>query len=448
MNPAVEVEEDVYAYENANNGATPQWCFGSPACVRHHDKVLATGLETIPDIKPLSNTRWTLLSRADNAGWRTVYRDTERTREPCPMGRFNDGRIFVTTNAALTPPGEYSGTARPELYEFDVNRPDAAPKRQLPVWDEKVDFYDHSYRSFAVDSANSEFVWFNNIGYDLAHWAFRDRNGNWIANGKIRWPRTDEYGPGNLNGVPTPDQPLRVCYPCVTLNNRAVHFFGVSDISEPNKDYNALKTSITGTKWDYIFCRMYYTCTPDITKQPFGAWVEVSSREAMRGSMRSCDLWLDPDGVLHLLWLETNLDLRLRDKYFPGEKLTVSLNYARMREGKEICRTSLIESREGGPAEKPEWGRFHVTPSGRLLVVATVTGHDAANRRVCENRVLEIQADGSPGRASKLTLEHPFKELFFTATPRGGSAPSAVLDLFGECHDRPKVIRYARVRVE
>ena len=32
--PVVEIEEDVYSYEPANNGAGPMWCAGSTCLVR------------------------------------------------------------------------------------------------------------------------------------------------------------------------------------------------------------------------------------------------------------------------------------------------------------------------------------------------------------------------------------------------------------------------------
>ena len=51
----VEVEEDVYSYEPANNGAGPLWCFGSTCLVRTPNGLFASGLETLRDAKPLNN---------------------------------------------------------------------------------------------------------------------------------------------------------------------------------------------------------------------------------------------------------------------------------------------------------------------------------------------------------------------------------------------------------
>src|SRR5262245_53859865 len=83
--PTVELEENVYAYTDANNGAGPMWCSGSTCIARVGDRVFASGLETVPDAKPLNNCRWVLFMRSTN-GWSRVREDTEgRTREPSPV---------------------------------------------------------------------------------------------------------------------------------------------------------------------------------------------------------------------------------------------------------------------------------------------------------------------------------------------------------------------------
>src|SRR5690349_15546897 len=47
--PVVEIEEDVYTYSNADNGAGPMWCSGSTCLVRSGEHLFASGLETVPD---------------------------------------------------------------------------------------------------------------------------------------------------------------------------------------------------------------------------------------------------------------------------------------------------------------------------------------------------------------------------------------------------------------
>src|SRR5512138_384333 len=110
--PVVELEEDVYSFEPANNGAGPMWCRGSTCLVRVGDDVFATGLETIPEAKPLNNCRWTLLHRGSE-GWKKVRTDaTNRTREPSPLAALPGGRLFLSANPTLvTDPQAYSGPA-------------------------------------------------------------------------------------------------------------------------------------------------------------------------------------------------------------------------------------------------------------------------------------------------------------------------------------------------
>ena len=47
--PAVELQETVYTYEPADNGAGPMWCYGSTCIARVGDELFVSGLETIKD---------------------------------------------------------------------------------------------------------------------------------------------------------------------------------------------------------------------------------------------------------------------------------------------------------------------------------------------------------------------------------------------------------------
>ena len=76
--PVVETEEDIYSYTDAQNGAGPMWCTGSTTLVRTGDRLFASGLETIPDAKPLNNCRWMLFLRENN-GWTRVRADVGRS---------------------------------------------------------------------------------------------------------------------------------------------------------------------------------------------------------------------------------------------------------------------------------------------------------------------------------------------------------------------------------
>ena len=109
LRPVVEVQEEVYRYADANNGAGPMWCSGSTCLVRVGDQVVASGIETLPDVPPLNNCRWLLLARRD-AGWNREQADPQgRTREPSPLAVFPDGTLFLSANPTLMPPGTYCG---------------------------------------------------------------------------------------------------------------------------------------------------------------------------------------------------------------------------------------------------------------------------------------------------------------------------------------------------
>ncbi len=438
VQPVVEVEEDVYSFTPANNGAGPLWCSGSTCLVRIGQEVFASGLETLPDAKPLNNCRWTLYHRG-TAGWQLLQTDPAgRTREPCPLVALPDGRVLLSANPTrVTDPNVAAGPARPELLQFSAKNPRAAMETLLPVWQGQPEFSEHSYRSFAADGATGELILFQNIGYTHAEWAFRDGAGQWAACGKLVWPWGAEYDK---------PQPIRVCYPNVAMRGRSVHFCGVSDIVEPYQKWQAYKERLTGQHWDYDFRRLFYTWSDDLSTGKFHEWVEIASRDKTCGWISPGDMGLAPDGDVHILWTEKALDERLRQDFFPGEKQSHALQYAVLRAGQVVRRSTLLKAEEGGLREVPGRGRFHVTPDGRRFAVFFVSGTDASGKPVSENRLVELQADGCCGASVRLPLQRPFSE-FFTATIRAGSPPSTTLDLLGQRAGGANVLSYARIRL-
>ena len=436
--PVVEVEEDIYSYTNAQNGAGPMWCTGSTTLVRTGDRLFASGLETIPDAKPLNNCRWMLFLRENN-GWTRVRVDADgRTREPSPLVAFADGRLFLSVNPTLGKgPEPNGGPARPDVLQFNVTEPTAAPRSLAPVWQGKPAFTEHSYRTFVADGARGELLLFQNIGYTHAEWTFRDSAGKWSAQGQLKWPwDTAHARPG----------PIRVCYPNVALRDRAVHFVGVSDVLEPNPAWRKFKRELTGREWDYDFRRLFYTWTPDITKQPFAEWVEVASRDATGGHIQPGDLWLSPNGDAHLIWSERAIDERLRERFFPDAKQSEQLNYAVVRGGKVVHRRTIMETQGGTSGLSGSVSRFHVTPDHRLFVVYPIVDTGRDGRRMMENRIVEILPDGSTGIPVRIPLEKPFIG-FFTTTVRAGSSPSWTLEMLGQRERVPNTISYARVNL-
>lgn len=435
--PVVEVEEVVYRPEPADNGAGPMWCHGSTCLVRVGEDVFASGIETLKDVKPLNNCRWLLFHR-DAAGWRQVLADEKgRTREPCPLAVFSDGRVFLSANPTLsTDPNEYGGSARPEIYEFNAKSPQGTPTRTTPVWAGSPPFTEHSYRSFAADGPRGELILFQNVGYTRAEWTFRNAEGEWARQGKLKWPWGAEYDK---------PKPIRVCYPNVALKDGTVHFCGVSDIIEPYDAWRAYKRELTGREWDYDFRRLFYTWTPDIRSGEFAAWVEIASQDKTCGWISPGDLWVAPDGAAHIVWTERAIDERLRERFFPDAVQSHALKYAVVREGVVEERQTLMLAEEGKSAVVPGRVRFHTTEDGRLFILYYVHGTDATGDRVSENRLQELRFDGTHRPPVRVPLQHPMNA-FYTATIRAGSAPSNTLDLLGTRTDG-KGISYARVRL-
>jgi hypothetical protein len=438
-NPVVEIEEDVYRYEPADNGAGPMWCFGSTCLVRSGKQLFASGLETLPNVKPLNNCRWLLFQQTAD-GWTEVNRDpTGRTREPCPLATFEDGRVFLSANPTLvTDTQAYAGPARPEILQIDPRHPERQPIVLSPLWQGTPEFTEHSYRSFAADGKSGELILLQNIGYTHAEWAFLDRTGNWASQGQLVWPFGEEYDK---------PQPIRICYLNVALQDRAVYVCGVSDIVEPYDEWREYKRQLTGREWDYDFRRLFFAWCPDITTGKFEAWVEIASRDETCGWISPGDLWVDPQQNVHLVWTERALDERLRPKFFPDAKQSYSLNYAVVRHGELQHRDVLAEGGEQVGGLQPGQGRFHITPDGSLHVFYFVQGQDEGGDSVAENRVTRRQDDGGWSSHQTVALSRPFVQ-FFTATPRGGSPPNSALDLLGVRSGVSQTISYARVRFE
>lgn len=437
LDVAVEVEEVLCEYEPADNGAGPLWCHGSTVVSRHGDAVFVTALETLPDQVPLNNCRWVLYRRGDD-GWELVHRDTTgRTREPSPTALLASGDLLVSANPTLAEPGQYGGPAVPTVFRFGVGDLAAGPEQELPVFAGEPPFSEHSYRTVTADGPAGEVLYMQNVGYDVAHMSLLT-GGAWQAAGEIRWPWGGEY--------PTP-QPLRLCYPNVTLRDRAAHFFGVGDIVEPVEEWKRAKHEITGRDWDYVFRRLFYASTPDVSAQPFGEWVEIVNYDSTAGATRNCDIWVDGDGAAHLLWTETNTDSRLRDRFFPGVEIREALEYAVVRDGAVAQRLTLAALREQEEGLIPQAARFHVAASGRLLVLAQFSRRPTPEGEPQVVYRLAEVSDAGAGDWVDVPFERPMSGTFLTNTARGGSSPSDHIDVVGGAPGKAAALGYARLRV-
>ena len=424
--PVVEVEEVVTSYVNPNNGSGPLWCYGAPLLVRigpHHVYVAAP--ETGPDVPPLCNTRWQLFHRT-NDGWQRVHAGERfEEREPCPLVQLPGGWLFLSTNPVIERGGT-RGPSQPTLLEFGPGEKNDYTARE-PVWVPDTAFTEHSYRGIAADPFERDVLLLNiHAGRPEYYWSLLDIEGNWAHQGKVAFP-------------------IRACYPQVALRRRAAHILAIGDIVEPVKEWREAKFEHLKRQWDYVFRRLFYTWTSDIGASDFAEPIEIANVDATAGHINNLDLWLDQEGRAHLLYLERNMQHPfMRDRFFPGEEMTASLQWVIIDDGEVVSRQSLLTHTEGAPGPVPGYARFHATHDGRLFVIEYLHGRDADGNDLTGNYARQILPE--PAEPVRLALEHPFRT-FFTATERGGNTPfDNTLDLFGLSSD-PLTLRYARVRL-
>jgi len=206
---------------------------------------------------------------------------------------------------------------------------------------------------------------------------------------------------------------------------------------------------------DRISRIIYYTWTPDITKYGFADFIEIANSFENGESIRVEDMWLDPNGTIHLLWHKQPIYKEIRDKNFPDIKRIWSINYVRIKEGKIILKNVLLETGDGVKITpinnlledfSISQCRFQIFPDNRLFVIFYISGKNKAGEFTKENRIMEISSDGSAGISTSIPLKYPMST-FFTATPRGGSLPSTTIDLVGSSSDGMNQVHYAKIRL-
>jgi hypothetical protein len=443
LNPVIEIEEPIYSYTEAKNGAGPFWCRGNSCVARYGDDVFVSGLETLENVKPLHNVRWLLFKREEN-GWVLQLANEERQREPCPLSVFSDGRLILSVNPTLTEPDTYEGPANPHLLQFQAKDLSVPPVAVQPEWDHNPGFGEHSYRGIGVDGVNHEIALFNNYGYDEQYWAFLNREGEWINRGIIHYPE-------------------RCCYQNIALTNGICHIQAVTDIMEPNPKWRAWKKdypkwpdwkkALHQRGWDYVFRKLYYYYHSDISHGQFGEPLEIDNVDATAGFFRNLDLWIAPDGAAHLLYLKKNVDTpEMRDAFFPGLPLRTSLEYCIIAKNQVIQRRTLLSGGENLSNELPIEACLHESADGRLFLIYAT--ENSVDKNCVENYIAEI-ADGEFVSAPfKLPMQKPLT-FFMAANKRNGCAPSDWIDLYGSSLQHgaikkppvPESLRYARVRL-
>jgi hypothetical protein len=426
--PTVEAEEVVTRYEPANNGAGPMWCYGSTVIARQDGDVFLSIIETGKDVPLLCNTRWQLWHRSSD-GWRMAQSEKEyRQREPCPIALFQRGPVFLSVNPSTEPPGTKYGPCKPLVLEFDPANLSGPTNTNNPVWSHGTYFTDHSYRGFAADGINGELLLLNiNARTSEQFVSYRDKHGQWHPKGTITFP-------------------IRSCYPQVALRDGSAHVMAIGDIVEPVAEWQKLKFEKLKRKWDYVFRRLFYTYTDDIRSTDFGTPIEIDTVEQTCGHISNLDLYVDETGAAHLLYLKQPHQYAfIRDKYFPGQPMTVHLEYVVVKGGRIVSKKTLAQTHGTTLGIEPSFGRFHIGKAGELYVVLAGRGYEVGQRPL-GNYVGRIEQGGDKPKFERIGLKHPFHS-FFTNTPRGGSKPSDVIDLFGIADDHPN-LRYAQIRIK
>ncbi|HPC29788.1 MAG TPA: hypothetical protein PLI50_06175 [bacterium] len=419
-------QEKIYQFTNCGNGADPLWCMGSSCIAADNDRIFVSGWDTIPGIPLLNCARWTLFQKKAR-GWEIVRQDTEKTREPSPICVLEDGKLFLSANAFMLEPEAIKGVCLPMVYQFESPDYSKQAKKIIPHFSEPVVFNEHSYRNFSADRENSELLLFHNRDYDRAYWSLMDKDGRCISCDKLYWPWGYDY--------PVPHR-IRLCYSNIQLKNRAAYVFGTSDIPEPNPEWRKYKREITGRMWDFDFRRVFFSFTPDITKEPFTYWVEISGREKTAGNAWNCDLFVDDNGITHVLWTEKSCDERLKQKFFPDEPLIYSLKYARLKKQKILDQKEIFSFQEGtdfpSGIEKMNLcrGKFHITENGKIFIFGLISGIDNNKKTIAENWLIEIDSTGNIKSKEIVNFQEPFT-FIHNAGMRNGTKPSDTLHIYG-----------------
>jgi hypothetical protein len=239
--------------------------------------------------------------------------------------------------------------------------------------------------------------------------------------------------------------PIRSCYPQVALRGREAHVMAVGDIVEPNAEWRKAKYEKFNRGWDYVFRRLFYVWTPDITRRDFSQAIEIENVEPTAGHILNLDMRLGPDRTAHLLYRKRTVEHEfMRDRFFPGVAIRTSLESVTVVGGKVTARETIIEGGEGIDGPVPYYARWHHDSADRpyLLYSCDVPDGEGAKRR--EMRLAPMLLPG-PAYWTLVPLEHQFGT-FFTNTVRGGSAGSDFIDIYGQGGDNE--LRYARVRMK
>jgi hypothetical protein len=426
-------EETIDTVGNPRNGASPLWCYGSHIMVRARDTLYLSLLRPDEGVPVYCNTHWELWRR-DNQGWNEMYRGGEALeREPCPIGLLGEGELVLSIQPKYAPrpfgrgDGEYSWFCQPELLGidlFETGDNDKVFSNFHPVFPVGSVFREHSYRGFGVDRVNREILLLVLEQTDEHYQpTYLSRDGIW-------------------HPLPLLKFPIRGCYPQVSLCDRKAHVLAIGDIVEPVDEWRQAKSEEFNREWDYVFRRLFYAWSPDLEADGFQTPVEIDSVDETAGYILNLDLHVDADDRAHVLYLKMPYQHAfMRDRWFPGEAMTVSLEYVALDKGQVVMRKTLRqglaeeELSDSQDTMRLNYGRLHPLPDGTLGVVYSGSWSGPDGGTESGLFLSRLATDGDVEETISLSGERPLTGAFFTNTPRGGSDVGNHLDLVGAFSD-------------
>ena len=173
-------------------------------------------------------------------------------------------------------------------------------------------------------------------------------------------------------------------------------------------------------------------CSHDLAEHLSGLWLAL-----LHG-----DLHLADDGTVHLLWTETNIDHRLRDRFFPGRQITHTLEHLTLKEGQIQTRRTLVRALEGEAGPVPHLARFHALEDNTLVIIGQFTGIGPGPVYRCA-----LVGEDQPEWID-IPFSQPMPGTFLTNTIRGGSSPSSLVDIVGMSPTSPNTLGYAQIKIE
>lgn len=444
-------EIPVTHFTQVENNPGPLWGYGSSSIVRQDNNVYCTVMKVDTNSNSMCNMKWNLLMLSEGTNkWEKIISGSHYSeREPCPLGRLSENELIISINPCkdvryITPENKSAHFCTPKLVLLDCTS--MAMKEITPEWSQPYEFTEHSYRGMATDSNENSSLLFQVVGYHGLAWTYLDHQFSSKANGFLSFPS-------------------RATFPQVAIRGKSAAILAVSDVYEPNIEWREYKKQVTGKEWDYDFRQLFFSYTPDISCIPFSPITTLASQDETCGHMRNMDLYIDGDGISHIVWIDRNIwHGFIREMFFKDIQIIIRLNYCRVKNGKVIFRKTILESREIlGQNKKnsalmmsgavPNYAAFHVSDSNKLFLVYHISSNleDIKSGNYIQ-QVFPEYCDSN----KILDLDFPLAS-FFTANFRLGNAPSKIIDLYGttsgwEYDDlsrrrTDKWIRYAQVRL-